>query len=49
MDYAPRLKVSYNLNRYIVYSLGDKYTLYDGPDALIANKLLELGLQDCCV
>ena len=22
-----------------------KYTLFDGPDALIANKLLELGLQ----
>ena len=21
-----------------------KYTLYDGPDALIANKLLELGV-----
>jgi len=21
-----------------------KYTLYDGPDALIANKLLELGI-----
>ena len=22
-----------------------KYTLYDGPDALIANKLLELGIS----
>jgi hypothetical protein len=21
-----------------------KYTLYDGPDALIANKLLEMGI-----
>ena len=22
-----------------------KYTLYDGPDALIANKLLEMGIS----
>ena len=22
-----------------------KYTLYDGPDALIANKLLEMGVS----
>jgi len=26
------------------YGIFIKYTLYDGPDALIANKLLELGI-----
>jgi len=28
----------------IVVAAFVKYTLYDGPDALIANKLLELGV-----
>ena len=27
------------------YRCFTKYTLYDGPDALIANKLLEMGIS----
>jgi len=39
------LYVSRGANDTVIPQVFCKYTLYDGPDALIANKLLELGIS----